>query len=137
MYSKKCCWLCSFSLFILLYFFSLPLIFTLLATSISHFLTVGIKFSRCSSNEIILLFYFVALALYRFFLLELRQPVACFLVFSVFFSLYSKFVDMKTISTFHVVFIDSLVVCTSQDAVGHAISHQKNIELYVGCIPVD
>ena len=32
--------------------FSLPLIFTLVAASISHFLTVGIKFSCFSSNEI-------------------------------------------------------------------------------------
>ena len=33
-------------------FFSLPLIFTLQATSISHFLTAAIKFSCYSSNEI-------------------------------------------------------------------------------------
>ena len=33
-------------------FFSLPLIFTLVTASISHFLTAAIKFSRFSSNEI-------------------------------------------------------------------------------------
>ena len=33
-------------------FFSLPLIFTLVAATISHFLTAAIKFSRFSSNEI-------------------------------------------------------------------------------------
>ena len=36
-------------------FFSLPLIFTLVAASISHFLTAAIKFSCYSSNEIGLL----------------------------------------------------------------------------------
>ena len=42
--------------------FSLPLIFTLVAASISHFLTAAIKFSCYSSNEIGLLF-FLSLAL--------------------------------------------------------------------------
>ena len=32
-------------------FFSLPLIFTLVAASISHFLTAATKFSCCSSNK--------------------------------------------------------------------------------------
>ena len=36
-------------------FISLPLIFTLLAASISHFLSAAVKFSRFSSNEIFLL----------------------------------------------------------------------------------
>ena len=36
-------------------FISLPLIFTLLAASISHFLFAAVKFSRFSSNEILLL----------------------------------------------------------------------------------
>ena len=40
-------------------FFSLPLIFTLVAASISHFLTAAIKFSGYSSNEIGLLCLFV------------------------------------------------------------------------------
>ena len=44
--TPKNCYLCSFSLS-----FSLPLIFTLLATTISHFLTNVIKFSCCVSNE--------------------------------------------------------------------------------------
>ena len=47
---RKCCmWSCC-SLF-----FSLSLIFTLVAASISHFLTAAIKFSCYSSNEIGLL----------------------------------------------------------------------------------
>ena len=33
------------------FFFSLPLIFTLVAASISHFLTAATKFSCCSSNK--------------------------------------------------------------------------------------
>ena len=46
------------------YFFSLPLIFMLLAASISHFLTASMKFSWFSSNEIRLLcFQALALAL--------------------------------------------------------------------------
>ena len=36
-------------------FISLPLIFTVLAASISHFLFAAVKFSRFSSNEILLL----------------------------------------------------------------------------------
>ena len=46
---KKCC-LCSCSIF--LFWLSIPLIFTLLAASISHFLTAAIKFSCFSFNEI-------------------------------------------------------------------------------------
>ena len=46
---KKCC-LCSCSIFF--FWLSIPLIFTLLAASISHFLTAAIKFSCFSFNEI-------------------------------------------------------------------------------------
>ena len=45
-----------------LFFFSLPLIFTLVAASISHFLTAAITFSCLSSNET-LLFCFLPFAL--------------------------------------------------------------------------
>ena len=46
------------------FYFSLPLIFTLVATSIAHFLTAAIKFSCFSTNEIGLrCFLFLALAL--------------------------------------------------------------------------
>ena len=45
-------------------FLALPLIFTLVAASISHFLTAAIKFSCYSSNEIgLLCFFFLFLAL--------------------------------------------------------------------------
>ena len=40
--------------------FSLPLIFPLVAGSISHFLTAAIKFSCFSSNEIGLLCFFIS-----------------------------------------------------------------------------
>ena len=40
--------------------FSLPLIFTLVGASISHFLTAAIKFSCYSSNEIGLLCFFIS-----------------------------------------------------------------------------
>ena len=43
---------------VLFTFFSLPLIFTLVAASISHFLTAAIKFSCYSSEEIGLLWFF-------------------------------------------------------------------------------
>ena len=50
---RKCCmWSCSL--------FWLPLIFTLVASSISHFLTAAIKFSCYSSNEIGLLCFFIS-----------------------------------------------------------------------------
>ena len=41
--------------FLFAFFFPQPLIFTLLAANISHFPTAVIKFSCCSSNQIILL----------------------------------------------------------------------------------
>ena len=44
-------------------FLALPLIFTLVAASISHFLTAAIKFSCYSSNEIGLLCFFLFLFL--------------------------------------------------------------------------
>ena len=76
---RKCC-MCSQKILLLVFlfafFFSLPLIFILLATSISHFFTAGVKFSCCcSSNEICpLCFLSLALTLYRsaLFLLKLR-----------------------------------------------------------------
>ena len=46
-------------------FFSVPLIFTLVAAGISHFLTAAIKLSCYSSNEIDLLFFFLSLTLAR------------------------------------------------------------------------
>ena len=62
----------------------------------------------------------------------------------LYFSLYSKFVDMTInlsliqriqkqfpLSVF--VFIGSLVVSTSKDACGYAISRQNNLELHLGC----
>ena len=50
---RKC--LCSCSLC-----FSLPLIFTLVNVTISHFLTAAIKFSRFSSNEIAVRCFFIS-----------------------------------------------------------------------------
>ena len=59
MSSLKCCmWFCSL-------FFSLPLIFTLVPASISHFLTAAIKFSCYSSNEIGLLCFLSLKEMYR------------------------------------------------------------------------
>ena len=49
------CRTCSCSLI-----FSLPLIFTLVAASISRFLTTATKFSRCSSNKKCLLCFFIS-----------------------------------------------------------------------------
>ena len=65
------------------FFFSLPLIFTLVAASISHFLTPAIKFSCFSSNEICLL-CFLSLAL----ALSLLSTSVCMLqVKKIFFNL--------------------------------------------------
>ena len=53
-----------FPVFMFAFIFSLPLIFTLLAVSISHFLTAAMKVSCFSSSEIRLLcFQSFALAL--------------------------------------------------------------------------
>ena len=71
-------------------FFSLLFIFTLLTTSISHFLTATAKFSHCPSNEI-RRFCFLSLTLVlsvALFLIELLYPVTYFLVFYVFLFLY-------------------------------------------------
>ena len=80
-----------------LFFFSLPLIFTLVATSISQFLTAAAKFLCCSSNKKSLLsFLSLALAFCRSF--SRWASLACHL-YSLFLCLslylYSKFVDMK------------------------------------------
>ena len=79
-------------------FFSLPLIFTVVAASISHFLTAATKFSCCSSTKKYLnCILSLTLALCRSF--TRWGSLAChllslFLCISI--SLYSKFVDMKT-----------------------------------------
>ena len=58
--------------------FSLSLIFTLVATSISHFLTTTIKFSCFSSNKIVLCFFlFLALPLSLFSTLIKRKTWLC------------------------------------------------------------
>ena len=62
-------------------FFSLPLIFSLVAASISYSPTAATKFSCCSSNKKKSLLCLLSLAL---FLVEIRWPVAYFLFFSVF-----------------------------------------------------
>ena len=64
---------------VLVHFFSLPLVFSLVAASISYSPTAATKFSCCSSNKKNLSFVF-----YLYFLVELRWPVAYFLFFSVF-----------------------------------------------------
>ena len=77
-------------------FFSTALIFTLVAASISHFLTAATKFSCCSSNKKCLLcFLSLALALCRSFS---RWASLAYRLLSLFlclsFFLYSKFVGM-------------------------------------------
>ena len=65
------------------FFFSLPLTFTLVGASISHFLTPAIKFSCFSSNEIWLL-CFLSLTL----ALSLLSTSVCMLqVKNIFFNL--------------------------------------------------
>ena len=80
-FQKRACYMFNGGSVVFLFtFFSLPLIFTLVAASISHFLTAATKFSCCSPNKKCLLC--------RSFLVELRWPVAYFLFFSVFLFLY-------------------------------------------------
>ena len=66
-------------------------------------------------------------------------------------ALYSKFVDMtinlslilkktriqKQFPLSGFVFIDSLAASALQEAGGYAISRQNNLELHLGCRPVD
>ena len=69
--------------------FSLPLIFTLMSASISHFLTAATKFSCCSSNRKSLLCYLsLALAPCRSFPRWALLPAAYFL-FSLSFSFFT------------------------------------------------
>ena len=65
-------------------FFSLPLIFTLIAASNSHCLSAATKFSCCFSREKRVSFVFMLQLSVALFLVELRQPVAYFLFFPVF-----------------------------------------------------
>ena len=71
------------------FFSSLPLTFTLVAPSISHFLTAAAKFSHSSSKQTVSFVFYLSLQLpVALFLVDLRWPLACFLFFSVFFFLY-------------------------------------------------
>ena len=65
-------------------FFSLPLIFTLIAASNSHCLSAATKFSCCFSREKRVSFVFLLQLSVALFLVELRQPVAYSLFFPVF-----------------------------------------------------
>ena len=83
------CFMEEMSYMFLFSFFSLLLIFTLVAASISHFLTVATKCSCCSSTKKCLLcFLSLALTLCRSFLVQLHWPVTHSLFFSVFLLLY-------------------------------------------------
>ena len=74
---------------VFVHFFSLPLIFTLVAASISHFHRRCEMFLLFFQQKMTPLFLSLALALCRpFSFLELRWPAARFLFFSVFLFLY-------------------------------------------------
>ena len=77
----------------LLTFFPLSLIFTLVAASISYFLTAATKFHVVPpTKNVSFVFYYLALALFP---LELRWPVALLSLFlCLSLSLFSNFVDM-------------------------------------------
>ena len=75
--------------------FSPPLIFTLVAASISHFLTAATKFSCCSSNKknVSFAFYYSRVRACRSF--SRRASLTCRLLsLYLCLSLYSIFVDM-------------------------------------------
>ena len=121
-------------------FFLLPFIFTLVATTISHFLTATTKFSCCSSNKKCFLYFLsFAVALCHSFsrwALLAGRLLSLFLCLCL--SLYSKCVDITIIldntdtetiiSAFCYVIIDS----ASQYAGGYVISCQNNLELHLG-----
>ena len=126
-------------------FFSLSLIFTLVAASIPPLQNFVLFLQQKMSP---LCFFSLAVAPS---LVELRWPVALLSLFlCLSLSLYSKFVDMtvnhslifKTtriqkhfpLSVF--VFIDSLVVFSSQDAVVHTLSLLNNPTFGIGLLVV-
>ena len=129
------CLTCSCSIF----FLPLPLIFSLVAASISHFLTAATKFSCCSSHKKMSPVFLSPLALSRSF--SRWASLACSLL-SLFLSLslllYSKFVDMTINLSYYFrqhgfplsVFV--FIVSASQDEGGYAISRQNNLELHLG-----
>ena len=113
-----------------------------MAASISHFLTTATKFHVVPpTKSVFFVFFSHALAL---FLVELRWPVALLSLFlCLSLSLYSKSVDttiinlslilnkttwiQKHFSNSIFVFIDSLVVSTSQEGAGHTLYRQNNL----------
>ena len=102
--------------FFCLLFLLLPLIFTLVAARISHFVTAATKFSCRSFNNKWLL---------------ISRSSSMLLFFSLSFAGRSRKQKQFPLSVF--VFIGSLVVSTSKDACGYAISRQNNLELHLGC----
>ena len=126
-------------------FFSLPLIFTLVAASISHFHRgYNVHIIRPTKNDSFVFYLSLQLSVALFLSLSAGLPP----IFSFSLFLYiPNFVDMKfnqslilqtkriqkqfPLSVF--VFIDSLVVSASQDAGGYAISRQNNLQLHLGC----
>ena len=67
----------------------------LVTASIFHVVTAAKKFSCCSSNKKMSLFFLsLALDLCHLFLVELRMPAAYFLFFCLSLALYSKSVGM-------------------------------------------
>ena len=80
------CRTCSCSLF-----FSLPLNFSLVAASISHFLTAA-TISCCSSNKKMTPYLSLQLSVVFFLLSVIRWAVAYFLFFSVFLFLYIQLI---------------------------------------------
>ena len=98
-----------------------------------------INFSCCFSKEICLLC--LSLVVTHCLSFSLLAPLACLLLsrfLCLFLSLHSQFVDIaledtdrETISAFHFVFIDPLIVFATRDAVGHAIS-AKEIRVVFG-----
>ena len=74
------------------HYFSLPPIFTLVAASISHFLTAAIKLSRYSSNEIGLICFFIS-GFSSFSVLERKNQLRC-----CFVSLKVRVLEMQNIT---------------------------------------
>ena len=71
------------------FFFFLSLIFTVVAASISLFLTAATKFSCCSSNKKMSIVFYLSLQLsVALLIVERRWSVTYFLFFSVFLFLY-------------------------------------------------
>ena len=123
--------------FLFTFFFSLSLIFILVAASISHFLTAATKFHVVPpTKSVFFVFFSLALALFFCWASLACRPTFSFSIFQICghdnninlsLILYKTTRIRKHVSISVFVFIDSSVVSASQEAAGQTLSGQNNL----------